>query len=75
LSRSAVQRLGSFLKTYNFNTGNPAEDREVKALVEQLLATPLLCQPTFDEAMLFKGHDKASIMPMMKCVTDATNGY
>lgn len=59
--------MSSFLKSYDFNTGNKVEDAQVKEMVEQLLATPLLCQPTFDEAMLFKGHEKSDIVVQMKC--------
>lgn len=68
-----MHRLGNFLKSYDFNTGNPTEDREVHALVTQLLDDKLLCQPTFDEALLFKDHDKASLMPLMKCVARCTH--
>ena len=73
-SISAFQRLERFWKTYDFNTGNSTEDAEVKQLVLQLLNDPLLCQPTFDEAMLFKGHDKTSLMPLMKCVYHLVQG-
>lgn len=49
----AVNKAAPFLREYGYETGNPEEVKEVKALMNRLLTVDLLCSPTFDESMLF----------------------
>ncbi|EGG13319.1 hypothetical protein DFA_11080 [Cavenderia fasciculata] len=63
----AVGKIGPFLTDYKFNTGHEVDDGTTYALVQQLLKTNLLCNPSFDETLLFKDtYDKENLITQFK---------
>ena len=49
----ALNKAGPHLREYDYNTGNPSESSEIRDLMKDLLNVDLLCQPNFDESILF----------------------
>jgi len=62
----AVGKADSFLKEYDFDTGNASEKQEVRSLMIELLSKELICSPNFDESTLFKAPEKESIKLQFK---------
>ncbi|KAN0024347.1 hypothetical protein ACTFIV_008753 [Dictyostelium citrinum] len=63
----SIGKLNHFFTDYQFNTGNQLEDQKTKELVQQLLQTKLMCQPNFDETLLFKDtYDKDNLIGQFK---------
>ena len=48
----AVAKSAPLLQRFDFNTGNPSEDKHTALLVEELLGSSLLCNPTFNDSVL-----------------------
>ncbi|EGC39080.1 hypothetical protein DICPUDRAFT_96687 [Dictyostelium purpureum] len=63
----SVGKLNHFLTDYQFNTGNDIEDKQTYDLMQQLLKTELMCQPNFDETLLFKDtYEKENLIGQFK---------
>lgn len=54
----AIQKASDFISEYNYTTGNEKEDEQTQILVKQLVDDHLLCGPTFDESLMFRGAEK-----------------
>eukprot|EP00736_Rhodelphis_marinus_P002710 Rmarinus@m.14904 len=50
----AISKSSDYLREYDYDSGRPDEDAEVTMLMDELLSSPLLCSPTFDEKMLLE---------------------
>ncbi|RUS12742.1 endoplasmic reticulum Oxidoreductin 1-domain-containing protein, partial [Jimgerdemannia flammicorona] len=53
----AVTKLAGYLEGYNFCTGDPQEDADVKNKVDRLIDLTVTCPSTFDENLMFQGQD------------------
>eukprot|EP01132_Coremiostelium_polycephalum_P002796 gene2796-3477_t len=63
----AVSKIGGFLTEYQFNTGDQVADSKSYELVQELLKSKLMCQPNFDESLLFKDtYDKENLIGQFK---------
>ncbi|KAF9284498.1 hypothetical protein BGZ68_004655 [Mortierella alpina] len=51
----AVTKLSGYLKNYEFCTGNPEEDAQVKSMVDRLIETASKSPAHFDEKAMFVG--------------------
>ncbi len=57
----ALDKVRPLLEKYPINTGRPLEeDMQTKQLLQELLKVDLLCQPNFNESLLFVGPEKVS---------------
>mmetsp|Transcript_9443 Transcript_9443/g.29134 ORF Transcript_9443/g.29134 Transcript_9443/m.29134 type:complete len:617 (-) Transcript_9443:54-1904(-) len=57
----AAHKVEHVLKEYDFDTGNPVEDSEVRALLSEFYSSELLCTPTFNETTLFEDPHKLDL--------------
>ncbi|KAF9321134.1 hypothetical protein BG003_003327 [Podila horticola] len=57
----AVTKLSGYLKDYEFCTGNPEEDVQVKAMVDQLIETSIKSPAIFDEKAMFVGPEAQAL--------------
>lgn len=57
----AVTKLSGYLKNYEFCTGNPAEDVQVKAMVDRLIETSVKSPAIFDEKAMFVGPEAQAL--------------
>lgn len=62
----AVQKLKDFLNNYEFDTGNYNEDKKTKDLVSDLVNSKSICQPTFDESIIFRNAEKNFLISQMR---------
>ncbi|KAG0325913.1 hypothetical protein BG004_003072 [Podila humilis] len=57
----AVTKLSGYLKNNEFCTGNPEEDIQVKAMVDQLIETSIKSPAIFDEKAMFVGPEAQAL--------------
>ncbi|KAG0035925.1 hypothetical protein BGZ82_004932 [Podila clonocystis] len=57
----AVTKLSGYLKDYEFCTGNPEEDVQVKAMVDRLIETSVKSPAIFDEKAMFVGPEAQAL--------------
>ncbi|KAG0361748.1 hypothetical protein BG005_007454 [Podila minutissima] len=57
----AVTKLSGYLKDYEFCTGNPEEDVQVKAMVDRLIETSVRSPAIFDEKAMFVGPEAQAL--------------
>ncbi|KAG0083158.1 hypothetical protein BGZ92_011029 [Podila epicladia] len=57
----AVTKLSGYLKNYEFCTGNPEEDVQVKAMVDRLIETSVRSPAIFDEKAMFVGPEAQAL--------------
>ncbi|KAF9106869.1 hypothetical protein BGX27_008957 [Mortierella sp. AM989] len=57
----AVTKLSGYLKDYEFCTGNPEEDANVKAMVDRLIDTSTKSPAIFDEKAMFIGPEAQAL--------------
>eukprot|EP01004_Peranema_trichophorum_P004268 NODE_3202_length_1401_cov_32.657277_g2784_i0.p1 GENE.NODE_3202_length_1401_cov_32.657277_g2784_i0~~NODE_3202_length_1401_cov_32.657277_g2784_i0.p1 ORF type:complete len:422 (+),score=88.29 NODE_3202_length_1401_cov_32.657277_g2784_i0:75-1340(+) len=64
----ALTKAKPYLMTgISFNTGNELEDQLTRQELKDLLATKLVCTPTFNESLLFVGiPDKSEVLRQMR---------
>jgi ERO1-like protein alpha len=62
----AIQKMKEFLMGYDFNTGNATYDKETHHLINDLVTSKSICQPTFDESIIIRNTDNQYLLDQMR---------